>query len=775
VNSSPEPRVAPPRLELSVLGRLDLRTPTGEVHDTVLGQPKRLALLLYLVLAPPHTLRRRDLVAAMFWPEDDEEHARGSLRQAVRFLRRELGPDAVIGRGDEEIGVDPDRLWCDALAFEAAVSRGDVEEAARLYRGDLLEGFHAGEVAPEFEEWIEQLRGRLRRSAAGVLGTLADRSRAGGAVPEAISIARRAVALAADDEGAHRRLIGLLDQTGDRAGAIAAYEALARRLKADYAADPSAETQALIKQVRSRAAPHLVPEPERPVAESSRGPVPQAESASRRSSRLAVPLFSTIVILLVGGYLFARSRGDRPARPGDVGIAVLPVQLLSGDSSQGPLADGMTDELITDLAQIARLRVINRRTMMGYQGRRISPDSTALVLGVDWVVTSTLQLQGDQAVYRAQLVRAGDPATAGAVTLTGSRGRSLEWQQEVARKVAEWTRIKLKPAEQAGLAARREIDPQALDLYARGRWWWNKRGRQGLTKADQFFHQALDFEPAYAPIWSALADTYAQIGYGGFLPPDEAFGKSKAMARRALELDPTLAEPHAALGYALMYFDWNWPEAEREFRLAIARNPSYATAHEWYGLFLAAMGRFSEAESEGRTAQELDPLSAAVAGTRGWILHYAGKEAEALAVLRGGVRTDSTNSNVQLYLGRVHQALGQLDSATAHYLATGPLRSWIPTVAGEAVVAALDGHAAEARRAIQRLDSLGQSGEYVTPYAVALVYTALGNKDSAFARLEQGYRDRTHWLVWLRRDSRWQSLRGDPRYLSLVQRIGLPK
>src|ERR1051325_11725553 len=191
VTSSPEPRVAPPRLELFVLGRLDLRTLTGEAHDAVLGQPKRLALLLYLVLAPPHTLRRRDLVAAMFWPEDDEEHARGSLRQAVRFLRRELGPDAVIGRGDEEIGVDPDRLWCDALAFEAAVSRGDVEEAARLYRGDLLEGFHAGEVAPEFEEWIEQLRGRLRRSAAGVLGTLAAGSSAAGPVPGAVGTARR--------------------------------------------------------------------------------------------------------------------------------------------------------------------------------------------------------------------------------------------------------------------------------------------------------------------------------------------------------------------------------------------------------------------------------------------------------------------------------------------------------------------------------------------------------------------------------------------------------
>jgi len=187
------------------------------------------------------------------------------------------------------------------------------------------------------------------------------------------------------------------------------------------------------------------------------------------------------------------------------------------------------------------------------------------------------------------------------------------------------------------------------------------------------------------------------------------------------------------------------------------------------------MGRFPEAEREARIAQQLDPLSVAVTATRGWILHYAGKDREALEVLRSGVRSDSGNSIAQLYLGRVYQAMGQYDSASAHYLATGPLRTWIPTVAGQGTVAALEGRRAAARSVVHSFDSLARVGRYVTPYAVALVFAALGERDSAFARLEQGYRERTHWLVWLNRDSRWATLRPDPRFADLVRRMGLPK
>ena len=764
-------------IELRLLGGLDLRREGGPPLAAILAQPKRLALLAYLALAPEQSFCRRDTIAALLWPDQDQEHTRGSLRQAVRFLRRELGDDVIKNRGEEEIGLDSALVWCDVTAFRRALAAGEPDEAVRLYRGGLLEGFFITEAAPEFDQWLEGERDRMRGLAASAMWAASARHRESGALGEAIGMGRRAVLLAPDDEAGVRRLLGLLDEAGDRSGAIAAYAQFAERLRAEYRVEPSAETQRLITVIRARSLPRGPPPTELATLGSdpgAAGAAPAAMPDRRRSRRvLWLALVAAVVVTAGGYYGVSALRGGAGGSRG-MTVAVLPVRDLTGDTAAAVLAEALTDELITDLAQISAFRVINRRTMMLYRESTSPADSVGLGVGAEAVVSSTVQRSGDSVRLRSQLVMVGDPRIAWVRIFSGTRRHVLEWQQQAAREVAEWARIKLKPRERAGLAARREVDPAALELYAKGRWWWNKRGQVNLVRAIDFFHQALDIEPTYALAWSGMADAFAQIGYGGFLAPEEAFGKAKAAARRALELDSTLAEPHATLGFSLMYFDWDWPGAEREFRVALARNPSYATAHEWYGLFLAAMGRFPQAESEARLAQQLDPLSVAVTATRGWIIHYAGKEEEALRILRAGVRADPKNSIAQLYLGRTFQRMGQFDSATAHYLATGPLHSWIPTIAGEGNVAAQLGRRNEAREVIQRLDSLSRAGEYVTPYAVALVYAALGEKDSAFARLEQGYRERTHWLVWLNRDSRWQPLRGDPRFDGMVRRIGLP-
>ncbi|HJR35716.1 MAG TPA: BTAD domain-containing putative transcriptional regulator, partial [Gemmatimonadales bacterium] len=643
----------------------------------------------------------------------------------------------------------------------------------------LLEGFFVGEASAEFDQWLETERRHLGKLAGGAFRTLAQRlDEQGKGLPDAIAAARHGVRLDPDDELGIQQLLGLLDQAGDRAGAIAAYEQFAERLNREYSAQPSAETQQLMEKIRSRSRPHRDATPAADGFTATPPPLPAPEPGSpgrpgvgRRAAWLAV---AGATLLVVGGVALWARRSDRASSP-LLTIAVLPARDLTGDTAASVLSEAVTDELITDLAQVAALRVINRRTMMEYQDSAGAIERVLHDLGAGAVVLTTVQREGDSVTLRTQLMVGEDAGVVWAGGFSGRRHQAFGWIQEAARMIAERTRIELSPTERAVLTARHTFDPEAFEWYAKGRWWWNKRGRVNLLKADAYFHQALEHQPTYALAWSGLADTYAQMGYGGFLPPEEAFGKAKAMARRALDLDSTLAEPHAALGYALMYYDWDWAGAEREFRLAIARNPSYATAHEWYGLFLAAMGRFAEAEREAKTAQELDPLSAAVAATRGWIAYYAGKTPEALRILRAGERTDSTNGVLQLYLGRVHQAMGSFDSATAHYAATGPLRTWIPTVAGEGTVAALQGRTARAREVLQYLDSLDRSGEYVTPYAVALVHAALGDKDSAFAQLARGYRERTHWLVWLNRDSRWRSLRDDSRFAALVSAIGLPQ
>lgn len=239
-------------IHLQTLGPIDLRGGDGREIAAVLAQPKRFALLAYLALAGPGRLRRRDILLSMFWPEQGDDRARGALRQALRFLRTELGRETLVSRGDEEIGVDPGGLRCDASDFDVACDRKAWSEALSLYGGGLLEGFFVAEASPEFERWLEDERGRLRQRAAQAGWALVDAAERGGDRAGAVPLARRAAALSPDDESGVRRLMRILDSRGDRAGALAAYEEFRRRLAAVYGATPAPETEAVIAAIRSR-------------------------------------------------------------------------------------------------------------------------------------------------------------------------------------------------------------------------------------------------------------------------------------------------------------------------------------------------------------------------------------------------------------------------------------------------------------------------------------------------------------------------------------------
>jgi len=237
---------------LQTLGSIDLRDGEGREIASVLAQPKRLALLAYLALAGPARLRRRDILVSMFWPEQDDDRARGALRQALRFLRNELGRKTLASRGDEEVGVDPAGLRCDVGEFDAACDRKAWSEALDLYTGNLLEGFFVPEAAPEFERWLDGERGRFRRRAVQAAWALVDAAESAGDRVGAVPLARRAAALSPDDEAGVRRLMRIVDRGGDRAGALAAYEEFRRRLAAEYGASPAPETEAVIAAIRSR-------------------------------------------------------------------------------------------------------------------------------------------------------------------------------------------------------------------------------------------------------------------------------------------------------------------------------------------------------------------------------------------------------------------------------------------------------------------------------------------------------------------------------------------
>jgi DNA-binding SARP family transcriptional activator/TolB-like protein/Tfp pilus assembly protein PilF len=757
-------------IHLRTLGGLDLRDADGRELRPIIGQPKRFALLAYLAQAGHPGFRRRDTITALFWPELDQEHARGALRQALRFLRRVLGDGVVATRGEEEIGIHAAALRCDARAFEDACDTGPPAEAFALYHGDFLEGLFVSEGSAELEQWIDQERSRLRNRAAAAAWAVAAEHRAAGDGAEAAAMARRAARFAPESEIELVRLIRFLDDLGDRAAALAAYDEFARRLQQEFAAAPSPETQALIRAVRERtrtiAAAHTTrlpgvdsPPPVPAAVPDPTAAIPPARPVTVVPQRLLVAL-ALLGLLLLSVYLVAFSTRGR-----HLVVAVLPIRGLPGDSAGG-LADELTDELIADLSQVQTLRMINTSTMLKY--RDSTPQDVMRARRVNWVVVATMRPRGDSIRLTAEVVPAGSDEAAWTGIFDGSRNELFRMRRDVARRIAE--RLKGKAG---ALPAGHRIASEAQDDYVRGRFWWNRRNRDNLLKAIDAYNQALEIEPLFAPAYAGMADAYAQLGYMGYLRPEDAFPKAQAAARKALELDSTLAAPHATLGYAAMYYDWNWSAAEREYRVAIARNPSYATAHEWYGLFLAAMGRFDEAQAQERQALELDPLSIAIAGTAGWVLHYSDKQDQAEAVLRSALRTDSTFAIGQLYLGRVLQFQGKYDSALAHFARMGAFRSWIPNIAGVGYVYAQEGRRADALEVLRQLDSLSSS-QYVTAYAVALVYTALGDRDQAFAWLDRAVQERTHWLLWLNRDRRWDPIRQDRRFRALTRRIGLP-
>jgi eukaryotic-like serine/threonine-protein kinase len=491
------------------------------------------------------------------------------------------------------------------------------------------------------------------------------------------------------------------------------------------------------------------------------------------TSRAVLVALAVVGALASGGYLVAHGARGASGRTLARSVAVIPIDDLDGDSSQAHVAEGLTDELITDLTRIRNLKVINRQTMVQYSRSGKTPRQVAQELGVDAIVTATMQRLGDTVHFAAQITRAGEDGTLWAETYDGTRADLLRLQREIARSVAVQLRGPLGDEEQAHLGGEGAVDPEALDFYERGRRFWNRRGKVNLLQSIQLFNQALDRDPRFALAYSGQADAYVQLGYS-VLAPDDAFPKARSAAEKALALDSTLAEPHAALAFVHFYYDWDWAAAEREFQIAIRRNPGYATAYEWYGLYLVAMGQFDSAVAVERTAMSLEPLSTAVAGTASWVLYYSGRLDEARRQLLIALRTDSTYALGQLYLARVEQAMGEMAPALASYRNTGVLGAWVPTVAGIGNIYGVMGRRAEALGEMAQLDSLERAGVYVTPYGRALIWAGLGDADRSFAELDRAVAGRSHWLVWLNRDTRWALLRKDPRFKQLTRRIGLP-
>jgi len=498
-----------------------------------------------------------------------------------------------------------------------------------------------------------------------------------------------------------------------------------------------------------------------------------------RSPRLAAGLaLSVLLVALVTFAVFQEHQQtlhNAPA-PHIQSLAVLPLENLSPDPEQEYFADGMTDTLITDLAQISSLKVISRTSSMRYKGARKSLPQIAQELSVDGIVEGTVQRSGDHVRITAQLIHGPSDKHLWAHSYDGEVRDILTIQSEVARSIARQIEIQLTPSQHSRLASALPINRDAYELYLKGRFFWNKRDPESLNKALEYFQQSTEKEPGYAPSYTGLADTYSLLSAAGYdvLPRAEAMEKARAAAGRALGIDDGLAEAHASLGYVMFSFDWDWPAAEKQFQTAIALNPNYSTAHQWYSDFLSDQGRTEQALAEAQSAVALDPLSLLANHYVARAQYFGRQFDQALETSQRILGMDPNFAIAHLRLGRAYAAKGMYHQAIPEFEEFARLSGDSPlAVASIGNALARSGDRDGAIRILKEL-AIRSREKRVPPMCFALVHIGLGDKDKAMAWLEKAYKERTDFLLVLKVDTLFDPLRSDPRFADLLRRIHLP-
>jgi TolB-like protein/DNA-binding winged helix-turn-helix (wHTH) protein/Tfp pilus assembly protein PilF len=485
-------------------------------------------------------------------------------------------------------------------------------------------------------------------------------------------------------------------------------------------------------------------------------------------------VIGSLALILSLSILFVwRFRSRAPAPTGIRSIAVLPLENLSGDASQNYFADGMTDELITDLAQISALRVISRTSVMVYKGARKPLPQIARELNVDAVVEGSV-LRSDRVRITAQLIEASTDKHLWSQSYEGELRDTLALQNRVASAIADQIRINLTPQEQAALKSAKVVNPEAYQSYLKGRYFWNKRTADGLKAALAYFNQAIEEDPKYAQAYSGLADTYALLGdwQYGVMSFKEALPKAKAAAIKALELDNSLSEAHTSLGYSLRAFDWDFDSAGKEFRRAIELNPGYATAHHWNAMNLGLLGRPKEALVEMRKAENLDPLSLIINADLAEFLLLTHSYDESVKQGRKIIEMDSTFAIGHKQLGDAY-LLKQMDKeAVAELQKAVRLSGGSPICIADLARAYVA--SGKMNEAVKLLSDLNKSSNasFTNAPQIAMIYASMGDNDQAMHWLERAYEERFNPSILLR--SGFDPLRSDPRFEELMRRIGLP-
>lgn len=512
-----------------------------------------------------------------------------------------------------------------------------------------------------------------------------------------------------------------------------------------------------------------IPDPAPAIQNTGAAP---AVAARRLSGRAIVMLAIAVVAILATGVALYRSQVASSAKGSTpvTSIAVLPLKNLPDDPSNEYLSEGLTESLITALSRIDGLKVISRSSAFAFKDRAIDLQEVASRLGVGAVLEGSIRRSGDRVRVEVRLVSAENGRV---IWASDTYDRSLHdifiLQDEITRGVITGMSLKLA-SEGQQRPAKQTSSPEAYEAYLKGRYYWNKRTAEGLKKAIEHFERATKLDPGYALAYCGLADCYNLGVWYIPIPASEAVPRLKEVAAKAIDLDDQLAEAHIAMSN-VHSFEWRWREAEESQRRAIELNAGYATAHHWYALNLALLGRFDNAIAEIKRARELDPLSLVINTDLGWILYLSRRYDEAIEQYRKALELDPEFSLAHFDLALAYSQKGMHEEAVAEMLRAGDRGS--DYLGGLGYVYARSGRRDEALKALEQLKQLSKRG-YAPPYHFAWIYTGLGEKDQALTMLEKVYEERTQHVVDLKVHPMFDELRLDPRYQDLLGRVALP-
>jgi len=455
-------------------------------------------------------------------------------------------------------------------------------------------------------------------------------------------------------------------------------------------------------------------------------------------------------------------------------IAVLPFANLSNDPKTEYLSDGITESLINSLSQLPNLAVMSRNTVFRYKGQPTDPQKVGHDLHVRAILTGRLIQTGDELMISVNLEDVENSRQIWGEQYNRKLSNLVSVQQEIAGDIYGRLRPRLAGEEKKLLAKRPTEDAEAYQLYLQGLFYWNKWTQSDFKKAADYFTQAVQKDPHYALSYAGLADTYSLLGDAGYLPPSEAWPKAKAAAMQALEIDDSLAEAHTSLGLVKEHFEWDWTGAEREFKRAIELNPNLATAHHWYGDYLANMGRLDEGIAQTKRALELDPLSLIINTTMGWQFYLAGQNENAVEQLRKVLDIDAKFSPARRILEEVYAHMGKQKEAVAE-------REKALSLSGGAELAASieedftkSGYKGVLQSWLEGLTELSKHS-YVSSYSIAETYMRMGEKQKAFEWLEKAYEEHDSGLVSLAVEPMFESIRLDPRFREILRRMKLSR